>query len=133
MPNWTQREVANYEARNIPAHRRGGSLGASEASRPVEREMTLHNAIIAECKRKGWRYIHSDTTKPTTCGEGVCDFIIYADGGRMFHVECKSAKGKLSMEQRIFIVWIEKLGHAAHVIDNFMDFLRIANGGQANA
>jgi hypothetical protein len=119
--------LSSYEARSVPASRRSVGQDAPEASRPVERELQLHGQIIDECKRRGWKYVHSDPTRPTTCGEGVCDFIIYADRTRMFHVECKSRKGKLSAEQLCFIAWVEKLGHKVHVIDNFMQFLEITN------
>lgn len=112
--------LGSYEARNAPAHRSGvPAVG-------VEREIEgLHGPIIEECKRRGWKYVHSDPTRPTTCGEGVCDFIIYGDRGRMFHIECKTRKGKLSDEQRIFICWIQKLGHAAHVITTMAEFMEI--------
>jgi len=91
----------------------------------VEREFDLHDDIIVECKNRGWKYVHSDPTKPTTCGEGVCDFIIYADGGRMFHVECKSRTGKLTLEQAAFIAWVQKLGHRAFVVKSFSEFLKV--------
>jgi hypothetical protein len=114
--NWLSR----YEARNAPAARAGVAQDAPELE--VE---GLHRPIIEECKRRGWKYVYSNPTKPTTIGEGVCDFIIYADGGRMFHVECKSRKGKLSVEQLAFICWIEKLGHKAHVVTGMSEFMEI--------
>jgi hypothetical protein len=43
----------------------------------------------------------------------------------MFHVECKALNGKLSMEQRIFICWIEKLGHKVSVITAMSEFMEI--------
>lgn len=94
----------------------------------VSREIEgLHTPIIAECKRRGWKYVHSDPTRPSTCGEGICDFIIYADGGRVFNIECKTKTGKLSLEQNIFITWIKKLGHEAHVITSMNEFFDIVN------
>ncbi|MDE2105165.1 MAG: VRR-NUC domain-containing protein [Patescibacteria group bacterium] len=93
---------------------------------PVAHESDLHDQIIAECKRRGWKYVHSRMDRKTTVGEGVCDFIIYADGGKMFHVECKALKGKLSMEQLAFIAWVEKLGHKVHVVTSFGEFLEVA-------
>ncbi|MEI8288633.1 MAG: VRR-NUC domain-containing protein [Verrucomicrobiota bacterium] len=112
--------MATHEARNAPAVRSGVAADAPE--REIE---GLHRPIIEECKRRGWKYVHSDPTRPSTCGEGVCDFIIYADGGRMFHVECKARKGKLSLEQMAFIHWIEKLGHKCHVVTGMSEFMEI--------
>ena len=94
-----------------------------------ERETDLHRAILDECKARGWRAVYSNPTKPTTCGEGVCDFIIYADGGRVFNIECKRTGGKLSMEQNIFITWLAKLGHTVHVINSLSEFLEIVPRG----
>ena len=125
MSKFTHEWLADYERRNMPAARRGEALQPSDA---VGREIDgLHNPIIAECKRRGWKYVHSDPTRPTTCGEGVCDFIIYADHGRVFNIECKSRTGKLRTEQLAFIHWIEKLGHKAHVITAMSEFLSIVN------
>jgi hypothetical protein len=114
-PEWYQ----SYEARNIPEHRRG-PVPADPGPEDV-----LHGKIAGECKRRGWRTVHSRMDMPSTVGEGTCDFIIYADKGRMFHIECKASNGKLSMEQRIFIAWVAKLGHSVHVVDSFQQFLEI--------
>lgn len=94
----------------------------------VEREMALHEDILAECARRGWRVVRSDPSRPTTNGAGVCDFIIYAEGGRMFHVECKSSTGKLSVAQQGFITWLAKLGHRVHVVSQFREFLEVIRG-----
>lgn len=115
--------LSNHQARQIPAMRRGDGSGAPQG---VEREIAgLHVPIIAECKRRGWKYVHSDPTRRTTIGEGICDFIIYADDGKMFHVECKALKGKLSIEQLAFIHWVEKLGHKVHVITSMTEFMEV--------
>ena len=112
--------LASHQARNAVGKRAGVAADAPEHE--IE---GLHRPIIEECKRRGWKYVYSNPTKPTTCGEGVCDFIIYADGGRMFHVECKARKGKLSIEQLAFICWIEKLGHKCHVVTSVSEFMEI--------
>lgn len=124
MSRWTQDQVNSYEARSVA---RRGTRGPLPPDRGPERE--LHDKIEQECKRRGWKAVHSRMDRPTTVGEGVCDFIIFADRGRMFHVECKASKGKLSMEQLAFIAWIEKLGHRAYVVDSFQQFLEITQQG----
>jgi hypothetical protein len=87
----------------------------------------LHLPIIQECKRRAWRYVHSIHYKRPTIGEGTCDFIIYADSGRVLNIECKKKDGKLSMEQCIFITWLKKLGHEVHVITSMEEFFAIAD------
>lgn len=114
--------LATHQARNAPAVRPGVAQDAPE----LEIE-GLHRPIIAECKRRGWKYVYSNPTKPTTIGEGVCDFIIYADGGRVFNIECKAKAGKLSTEQLAFIHWLKKLGHETHVITGMSEFHAIVN------
>jgi hypothetical protein len=119
MSRFTTADYMAWKARQSPSTRQPAALPDA-----AKREITgLHHPIIEECKRRGWKYVHSDPTRRTTCGDGVCDFIIYADRGRMFHVECKALNGKLSMEQRIFIVWVEHLGHKVHVITAMSEFM----------
>lgn len=120
---WTMDRVIRHESRL----KRPGT-GPSVAADSVEREIEgLHYPIIAECKRRGWKYVHSNPVKRATNGEGVVDFIIYADGGRVFNIECKSKTGKLDPEQLIFIHWITKLGHVAHVITAMSEFRAIVD------
>jgi hypothetical protein len=92
------------------------------AADAVEDESPLHADIIAYCKNKGWRYIHSRMDQPPTVGSGVCDFIIAADTGRVFWIECKSKSGKLTMEQTVFIAWLSKLGHTVSVVTSMAEF-----------
>lgn len=90
---------------------------------PVLVESKLHEDIIAHCKDNGWKHIHSRMDRRSTVGNGVCDFIIAADGGRVFWIECKSRSGKLTMEQNVFIVWLAKLGHKVSVVTSMGEFM----------
>lgn len=106
--------------------RAGGRVHAPDA---VDREIEgLHGPIIKECKRRGWRCIHSDPSRPTTVGEGVCDFIIFADRRRVFLFECKSKTGKLKFEQSIWIAWLGKLEHPVLVIESMSEFFYHVDG-----
>jgi len=119
---WMMSREARMKAAN-------GSSVPSDKPDGVEREVSgLHGPIIEECKRRCWRYIYSDPYRPTTIGEGVCDFIIIADGGRVFYVECKSRNGKLKTSQVIFISWLARLGHTVHVITSMEEFFQIVEG-----
>ncbi len=114
---------------NAPMNRQSAATAPQDA---VACELDLHLQIIAECKRRGWKYVHSDMSRRTTCGDGVCDFIIYADQGRMFNVECKSQSGKLSTEQMAFTAWLQKLGHTTHVVRSFSEFIDVVNCSTKN-
>lgn len=92
----------------------------------VDLEKDLHRMILDECKQRGWYAVHSAMNCPTTNGIGVCDFIIYANNGRVFNVEAKNRVGKLSVAQQAFIFWLNKLGHTVHVVRSFKEFLEVA-------
>lgn len=117
MPRWSQHDLNTFEARTVKQPAR------DEDEEPRERD--LHEKIIAECKRRGWRTVHSRMNAAATIEVGTCDFIIFADGGRVFLCECKSATGKLSTDQVIFISWMARLGHNVPVITSFQQFLEL--------
>lgn len=117
MSNFDSNWLRNYELRNAPPRRQ------PVASEPDELEGDLHAKIISECRRRVWMPVRSRMDRATTTMPGVCDFIIYADKGRIFHIECKGEIGKLSEDQRIFIAWAEKLGHKVVVVRSFSEFL----------
>lgn len=100
-----------------------GDRRAKVADVSDEPESKLHEQIEAHCAAQGWLTVRSRMDRKTTTRKGVCDFIIYADGGRMFSVECKTAIGKLTLEQQSFAVWLNKLGHKVVVVRSFTEFL----------
>ena len=56
---------------------------------------------------------------------GEPDFVILQDGGRFLLVEAKTAKGKLTTEQRAFAMMAELLGHRVNVVRSLCQFLAI--------
>lgn len=86
-------------------------------------EWKLHEQIDAECRRRGWFAVHSRMDKPTTTRCGVPDWAIFADGGRVFIVECKTKSSKLSTAQLGVFAHLEKLGHKPVVVRNLEQFL----------
>lgn len=86
------------------------------------RESDLHEAIIAECKRRGWIYFHGSMAHRTRRTIGEPDFCILIPNGRVLLIECKSAKGKIRPEQAGMIYWAQKLGHKISVVRNFREF-----------
>lgn len=116
--NFTQLEYQAYLARS-QAHRQ------PKPAAGVEVESDLHDEIIAECRRRGWIVIHSRMDRATTTAKGVCDFIIFADRGRVFLFECKSRIGKLTPEQKGFAMMADMLGFTVHVVRSYSEFAAI--------
>lgn len=81
---------------------------ASAADPP---EAKLHEQILEHCRGKGWFAIHSRMDRKATNQVGLADFVILADGGRMFAVECKRPGAKPRPEQLAFAAHCKKLGH----------------------
>lgn len=88
-------------------------------------ELALHGEIMKECRRRGWVYVYHDASRPTRATMGTPDFIIYAAGGQMLHVECKTRTGKLSKEQENFKRHIEAFDHFYHVVRSIGAFKKL--------
>lgn len=119
--SWSNQQVQDYYARQFADQRKG----AFATGTPVEDESLLHNQIICECKRRGWIAFHSRMDKPSTVQIGSPDFVIMADCGRVFFIECKTGKGKLSTEQAALAAWANKLGHRIIVLRSIEEFYEI--------
>lgn len=91
----------------------------------VEREETLHYEIMDFCRDRGWQFLHGSMSERTHRTLGEPDFVILANAGRVYFVECKSRTGKLRYEQAAFIANAVKNGHAVHVVDCMAQFLAI--------
>lgn len=116
MPRMTSSELAAFEARrNRHRHTTGEGV-------PAGRENELHEAIQAECARRGWIALHGAMSRRTYRTLGEPDFIILGDRGRCWHIECKTSTGKLSVDQQAMAAHYRKLGHAYHVVRSLRDF-----------
>lgn len=91
----------------------------------VEREADLHEDIFAECRRRGWIPLHGAMSERTHRTTGESDFVILADNGGLFLVECKTRTGKLSTAQQALKAHAEKLGHVVHVVRSMDEFLNV--------
>jgi hypothetical protein len=101
-----------------------------EVTKACKIERELHEQIKAEVKRRKWQIVHhSRMDMASTCPVGSADFVILADGGRVFLIECKTGAGKLTIEQRGMILQAELLGHTVHVVRHFEAFLKIIEKG----
>lgn len=92
-----------------------------------ENEAKLHEQIIKELDRRVWGYVHSRMDKRTTTQRGICDFIIFADGGRTFLIECKLPGKKFSQDQLIFETLARHCGHTVHRCESFEEFIKIVS------
>ena len=103
---------------------------AAKSGKPVvgtsdDRESTLHGKVFEECRRRGWIALHGSMAHITHRTAGEPDFVILADNGRTIYVECKTAKGKLSIEQQAMAAHANKLGHTIHLVRSIEEFLAI--------
>jgi hypothetical protein len=105
-----------------------GMVARKAASDACEKEIGhggLHEQIMEECRRRGWITLHGSTAHPTRRNEGEPDFIVIADGGRIFLIECKSKTGKLSIEQQQFAAHAAKLGTKVHLVRSLREFVEL--------
>lgn len=84
-------------------------------------EAKLHAEIIWACSERNWPYVHSRMDTKTTTGLGSPDFVVVTPRGIRL-IECKSADGKISQAQRIFIAMAKKLGTTVHIVRSMEDF-----------
>ena len=61
----------------------------------------------------------------TTTATGAPDFVIFADAGRVFAVECKTRTGKQTPEQIGFQMMIERNGHRYQLVRSMAEFLNL--------
>jgi hypothetical protein len=119
--DWTMADVERHNAMVRPENPipiRPDAVGAGC-------EGTLHDAIVDECKRRGWIALHGSMARRTARTEGEWDFVVLADGGRVFFVECKTRIGKLSQVQAALHHWAAKLGHKSYVVRCVAQFLEV--------
>lgn len=102
-------------------------LDAQTTAIPGGQEAKLHQAIWKECASRGWICLHGAMNKRTHRTKGEPDFIILADNGRQWHIECKTKDGKLSIDQQSMKVHYRSLGHTYHVVRSVSEFLKLIN------
>jgi hypothetical protein len=95
------------------------------STKAATRESLLHDAILAECRARGLRVIHSRMDRASTVAVGAPDFVIALVGARTLWIECKSAHGVLRHDQAAWIATLQSLGHEAHVIRSIEEFIAI--------
>lgn len=117
---------AEYQAMLQRTSRARGELECPvPASGGPSSEAALHSQIKAECARRGWIALTGSMAHKAMRVLGEPDFLILADGGRVYLVEAKTATGKLSTEQQALQVWAKKLGHNIAVVRSMEQFLNL--------
>jgi hypothetical protein len=91
----------------------------------VTRESDLHSFISDFCRQRGWIAFHGSMAHRAMRTIGEPDYQILADKGRVFLIECKTAKGKLTPEQLGLAMLAEKLGHKIHCIRSMKEFIEL--------
>jgi len=125
MPRMTQAELDAFNAR-----RNRGSDSPQSVAADAGEESELHDRIIAECRRRGWFYVHARMDKRSTLTPGTPDFVIFTDCGGVLIVECKTRTGKMSVEQSAVAAMLKRLGHRSHVVRSFEDFAQLSRCGR---
>ena len=100
-----------------------GKTPATREAAPEEKG--LHEEILLDCRNRMWPVIHSRMDVPSTIGVGAPDLIIFASGGRIFIIECKSKTGKMSTEQLAWKMVLERNGHTYHLVRSFNEYLDV--------
>lgn len=116
--NWTQADVERFNAKRVPQ-----DPSPAGGDKCVER--LLHYQILEQCERHGWIAFHGSMAHRTHRMLGEFDFIILADRGRVFFIECKTKTGKLTTEQAGIHAWANRLGHCPYVVRSFQEFLEV--------
>lgn len=122
--------TSNWYLQKLASQQKSQQADCNEG---VAMESDLHDAIIQECKARGWLYFHSRMDKRTGRTEGEPDFCILTHGGRVLFVEAKAKKGKLSDAQLRVKAFAHLLGHKIHTVYNIQQFRAITAGAKASA
>lgn len=118
----TSAQLAEYTSRRAAKPSRSGSDNKNVSE---GRERDLHAQIASYCKAKQWIAFHGSMAHRAMRTAGEPDYVIIADGGRVFFVECKTRLGKLTPEQAGIVHWAERLGTKIHVVRSMDEFLEI--------
>lgn len=94
---------------------------------PVLRESVLHDSIMELCRSRGWVALHGSMAHRTHRSIGEPDFVIVADGGRVFFLEAKRKGSKPTPEQLAMLAWLVRLGAAAHVVYSIEEVLNLVD------
>lgn len=120
MTNFTQEWIDAQNAKRMPKvsipERGDDSL-----------ESMLHDKITQHCKMKGWYFVHSRMDRAATNQIGVPDFIIATRTGTLW-IEAKRKGAKPRPEQLAANHWLKTLGHKAHFVWSFEEFLEFSKG-----
>ena len=89
-------------------------------------EAELQADIVGALKRLGWPYLQTRMDAANTYTvKGAPDFIVFAPHGKTLCVECKTAKGKLSVDQEGFGMWLNTVNHHYAVVRSLRGFTEL--------
>lgn len=121
---FTEAQYQEYLAKHANAYQ---GRAKANIEKHEHKESHLHDQIIAYCNAQWprWKYIRARMDKRSTIGVGVHDITIFADDGKVFLIECKRPKQKLTQEQCVWVRELAKLGHTVHTVHDFDEFLKV--------
>lgn len=106
----------------------------TEAPRPpaehttVEPEAKLQDRIDRWCRAQWpvWLVLRQRMDRKSNVAIGAHDLTIFAPGGRLLLIECKTGKNKLTPEQRNWRHMMAALGHEVHEVRSVEEFILLA-------
>lgn len=114
-----------FVKRNPATGERCATFRQPDAKDKFARECELHEAILRECKQRGWIPFHGSMAHKTFRTPGEPDFIVMRNDGQWLAIEAKTESGKLSPDQQAIAAWAETLGHKIHVVRSIEDFFKL--------
>lgn len=128
MVSWSSTQVAAHNAKIFCGKHKPAANQPGDAARETGRD-GLHEQIIRHCnaQRPRWKFRHAHTHCPTTEGLGVEDFTVFLPENITIHIECKSAKGKESPEQRVWSYEMDLLKHKVELVRSLKGFIEVCD------
>ena len=102
----------------------GVVLQASTVSKlEVKAERATHVQICQELTRREIKYVHAAMNKRSTLPEGHPDFCVYTPNGKAVFYEVKTATGKLTSRQEVYISELRQCNYEVGVVRSFEEFM----------
>lgn len=123
MPRMTPSEFYAYEAKRAP--RQPALIPTAD-----DAEADLHDWILTWARRQDPPVPvgHGSMAHKARRTPGEADFYLMLPGGKLLMVECKSADGQLSDDQKAWAAACLAVGHKVHVAHSYIEFLEIVKG-----
>lgn len=134
---WTQEQFEAYQARRgipksagyVPLSAHSREIGPSDVSKPDPgKERDLQAKIERYCRDHAWFFFHDRSRECNA--KGFPDLVVALPAGRVVWLELKSARGRLSPEQKQVRLMLLALGHEWYEVRSYRRFMEIVKGSE---